>query len=288
MRKKLNNIHALETGAKRIMRFSPLNRALHIAMVISFLNLAITGMLLKFSYTPLARSLVTLYGGGETAGIIHRIAASLLILVFIIHVVDLVRKKNKKYGSFKNLVFGPESMMFNRKDLHDFIGSLKWFVGYGKRPEYGRWTYWEKFDYFAVFWGIFVIGFTGLTLWFPEFFTNVIPGSLLNIATIVHSDEALLAAGFIFTVHFFNTHFRPEKFPMDTVVFTGSYTLDEFKYDRPLEYKRLVETGDLDKLIVQPPSRAYEIFVKIFGWAALITGISIVIFIIYSMLFFYK
>ena len=87
----------------------------------------------------------------------------------------------------------------------------------------------EKFDYFAVFWGIFVIGSTGLMLWFPEFFTLIFPGWLINVATIIHSDEALLAAGFIFTVHFFNTHLRPEKFPMDIVIFTGRMTLEEFK-----------------------------------------------------------
>ena len=80
-------------------------------------------------------------------------------------------------------------------------------------PGYGRFTYWEKFDYFAVFWGMIIIGFTGLVLWFPEFFTRILPGWSINVATIIHSDEALLAVGFIFTIHFFNTHFRPDKFP---------------------------------------------------------------------------
>ena len=49
-----------------------------------------------------------------------------------------------------------------------------------------------------------------------------IPGWFLNVATIIHSDEALLADGFIFTVHFFNTHLRPEKFPMDIVDLHGA------------------------------------------------------------------
>ena len=125
------------------------------------------------------------------------------------------------------------------------MGTLKWFIGLGKRPAYGRWTYWEKFDYFAVFWGIAVIGSTGLTLWFPVFFTRFIPGSFLNVATIIHSDEALLATGFIFTVHFFNTHLRPEKFPMDITVFTGRMPLEELKRDKPREYEALVASGKL-------------------------------------------
>jgi cytochrome b subunit of formate dehydrogenase len=67
-------------------------------------------------------------------------------------------------------------MVFNGHDWREFVASLKWFFGKGPRPEYGRWTYWEKFDYFAVFWGVAVIGSTGLLLWFPEFFTHIIPG----------------------------------------------------------------------------------------------------------------
>src|SRR3989338_8297729 len=140
-------------------------------------------------------------------------------------------------------------------------------MGKGPRPQYGRWTYWEKFDYFAVFWGVTIIGTSGLMLWFPEFFTRFLPGWVINVASIVHSDEALLAAGFIFTVHFFNTHFRPDKFPMDTVIFTGRMTLDEFKEDRPREYEDLVRKGELEKYLVHPPSRALVRRMKIFGAA---------------------
>jgi cytochrome b subunit of formate dehydrogenase len=108
--------------------------------------------------------------------------------------------------AWKQFLFGKTSLMFNAQDLKDFQDTMKWFFGRGDRPSYGRWTYWEKFDYLAVFWGVPVIGLSGLMLWLPEFFTQFFPGWLINVATIVHSDEALLAAGFIFTIHFFNTH----------------------------------------------------------------------------------
>ena len=97
--------------------------------------------------------------------------------------------------------------MFNKHDFNDFFSTIKWFFGAGPRPEYGRWTYWEKFDYFAVFWGVAIIGLSGLIQWFPEYFTLVLPGWLINVAAIIHSDEALLAVGFIFTIHFFGTPF---------------------------------------------------------------------------------
>jgi hypothetical protein len=90
---------------------------------------------------------------------------------------------------------------------------MKWFLGRGPRPQYGRWTYWEKFDYFAVFWGVAVIGGTGMMLWFPSIFTRVLPGWMVNVATTIHSDEALLAVSFIFVVHFFQHPLPAGKVP---------------------------------------------------------------------------
>ena len=161
-------------------------------------------------------------------------------------------------------------------DLKEVVQSIKWFFGIGPQPHYGRYTYWEKFDYFAVFWGVMIIGSTGLVLWFPEFFTRILPGWSVNVATIIHSDEALLAVGFIFTIHFFNTHFRPDKFPMDPVIFTGRMTVDELKYDKPGEYERLKETGELEEHIVEPIPADLEKPVKIFGFIALIVGLTLI------------
>lgn len=271
-----------------IQRFSLLNRVLHVLMIISFITLALTGMSLKFSYTGWAVILSKFFGGFESAGFLHRFAAVIMIGVFFTHLFDVARIKRKEFGSWKKILTSDNSMLFNKKDLLDFIGSLKWFLGKGNRPEYGRWTYWEKFDYFAVFWGIFIIGSTGLTLWFPEFFTHFVPGWFVNVATIIHSDEALLATGFIFTVHFFNTHLRPEKFPMDIVIFSGSIPLEEFKLDRPDEYKKLIESGDLEKSLVEPYPPIIIRAMKIFGWTALTIGLSMVLWIIYAMIFVYR
>jgi len=165
---------------------------------------------------------------------------------------------------------------------------MKWFLGKGPRPQYGRWTYWEKFDYFAVFWGIFIIGSTGLTLWFPITFTRILPGWFINLATIIHSDEALLATGFIFTVHFFNTHLRPEKFPMDVVVFTGQMPLAELKRDKPMEYELLRSTGKLRERLAEPHPAVVVKMIRAFAWVALSLGFSIVIGIIYAMIFAYR
>ncbi len=105
---------------------------------------------------------------------------------------------------------------------------------------------------------------------------------------MIHSDEALLAVGFIFTVHFFNTHLRPEKFPMDMVIFTGRMPVEEFKEDKPAEYDALVKKGNLEAHLVEayPPIviRAF----RIFGWTALAVGFNIVLWILYAMIFAYR
>jgi cytochrome b subunit of formate dehydrogenase len=228
-------------------------------------------------------------GGYEVTGFVHRVAAFFTFLYLFAHIGFLSYNKKVKKRSLKYMLSGENSMVPSKRDAIELWQTLKWFFRVGPRPEYGRWTYWEKFDYFAVFWGVIIIGLSGLILWFPEFFTSLgIPGPVINIATIVHSDEALLATGFIFTIHFFNTHFRPDKFPMDMVIFTGCVPLEEFKLDRPRQYKYLVETGQLEKHLVGPPSPVLVKAAKIFGFAALTFGLFLVILIIYSMIFIYQ
>ncbi len=175
--------------------------------------------------------------------------------------------------------------MFNKQDIRDFIGTVKWFMGRGPRPLYGRWTYWEKFDYMAVFWGVAVIGLSGLILWFPEIFTSVLPGWMINVAQIIHSDEALLAVGFIFTIHFFNTHLRPESFPMDTVIFTGHVPLEEYKADRPREFAELEESGKLEDVRVTTEiTSSWLKIVKTAGFIFLSIGLILVLLILFSLI----
>ena len=275
-------------GGLEFVRFVPLERGLHATMVVSFITLALTGMTLKFSYTPWARVLSRVLGGFQTAGYIHRFAALVMFCIFVTHLVSLRNLKNRKYGSWSALILGPNSMVPGSKDGREFVETMKWFLGKGPRPHYGRWTYWEKFDYFAGFCGIFIIGSTGLCLWFPVLFTRVLPGWFINFATIIHSDEALLATGFIFTVHFFNTHLRPEKFPMDVVVFTGQMPLAELRRDKPMEYEELVRKGELKRHLAEPHPAIVVKLIRGFAWVALSIGFSLVIGIIYAMIFAYR
>ncbi|OGW82754.1 MAG: hypothetical protein A3C47_05160 [Omnitrophica bacterium RIFCSPHIGHO2_02_FULL_51_18] len=277
-----------DPSQKQYVRFTLLNRILHATMIVSFLTLATTGMTLKFSYTAWAIFVSRLLGGFEVSGFLHRSAAGVLVGLFLVHLWDLLRRKRLDFGSWKKMLLGPDTVLFTLKDVREFFATVRWYMGRGARPRYGRWTYWEKFDYFAVFWGIAIIGSSGLMLWFPEFFTHFLPGWMINVATIIHSDEALLAAGFIFTIHFFNTHFRPEKFPMDTVIFTGRMSVEELKRERPAEYEELVARNELEKHLADPLPPKVIRTIRIFAWIALLAGMSLVVGIIYAMLFAYK
>jgi cytochrome b subunit of formate dehydrogenase len=273
---------------KMYRRFTRYQRTMHIFMMISFFTLALTGMTLKFSYMGWAQAMSVVLGGFEGMGLLHRIAAIVLFGVVIAHFWDVLLYKREKSASWFKIITGPDSIIFNRRDITDAFQSIKWFFGMGPRPSYGRYTYWEKFDYFAVLWGVIIIGSTGLLLWFPELFTRVLPGWSVNVATIIHSDEALLAVGFIFTIHFFNTHFRPDKFPMDPVIFTGRMTIDELKYDKPDEYKAMIESGRLDEHMVPPFSKTIEKGLKAFGALMLSVGLILLVLIVYTMLFGYR
>lgn len=283
--KKIRQAHY---GQLQFQRFRPYQRRLHILVIVSFLGLALTGMTLKFSYLGWAQWISEVIGGFETAGYIHRICALITFFYFFTHLFYVIKEKLQQRKTWRQYLFDRESMLPNRHDIKEAWATLKWFIGMGQRPRYGRWTYWEKFDYFAVFWGVAVIGSTGLMLWFPELFTRFLPGWIINVATIVHSDEALLATAFIFTVHFFNTHFRPDKFPMDPVIFTGRVTVEEMRRDRPREYAALVRNKQLKRHLVSPLPAPIVNGLKTFGAIALLIGLSLILLIIYAEIFGYR
>jgi hypothetical protein len=88
----------------------------------------------------------------------------------------------------------------------------------------------------------------------------------------------------LFTVHFFNNHFRPDKFPLDTVMFTGAFTLEEFRHEHRVEYDRLVRTGELKKYLVDAPSRPMRIGSRILGFTLIAIGLSLLAMVVIGFL----
>lgn len=266
-----------------LRRFGVVERTTHALVMVSFFGLVITGVPLRFAYAPWAAPLMQLLGGPVAAAILHRVCAVITFGYFGLHLATVARNFVRTDDKL-SIFWGPRSMVPQPKDVRDVIGMFRWFLGRGPRPKFDRYSYMEKFDYLAVFWGVMIIGGSGLLLWFPTFFSRFLPGWSFNIATIVHGDEALLALGFIFTIHFFNVHLRPEKFPIDLVIFTGRARAEYFAEEHPLEYERESGAGRLAALQVEPPSRSAYLWSMWLGFASLSLGVLLVALVIYAVL----
>ncbi|MDH5721329.1 MAG: hypothetical protein OEZ13_12050 [Spirochaetia bacterium] len=276
------------------VRFKPIDRFIHALIIISFLALVLTGMPLKFYEAEWAKYLFAIMGGSESAGSIHRGAAIITIFYFILHVLTMIfrlfdglRKKNRHgksiFKAFTDIMFGPDSPIPHKRDIEDFVAHQKYFFGKGPRPQFDFWTYWEKFDYWAVFWGVFMIGVSGLVMWFPEYSSQYLPGWAINVALVIHSDEALLAAGFIFTFHFFNVHLRPEKFPIDSVIFSGRITKAELEHERGRYLKRMQDENRMEEIRHKDEWESWKKVVHPLGYMAFSIGILLVILIYWAM-----
>jgi hypothetical protein len=235
-----------------------------------------------FAETAWAKVVVSVFGSPKVAALAHRSAAAIMLGIFFVHLVYLLVRIGRHWRTFN--WFGPLSLVPNWQDLKDITAMFQWFLGRRPRPVFDRWTYWEKFDYWAVFWGMAIIGGSGMMLAFPGATASVLPGWMFNVATIVHGEEAVLAAVFLFTVHFFNNHFRPDKFPLDTVMFTGAVPLEEFRREHALEYQRLVASGELARHLVDAPSRAMTLGSKVLGFTLIAIGLVLLVLVLAGLM----
>jgi len=265
-------------GSKYYQRFPLIWRIAHLTFALTLMILTLTGMSVFYADTAWAPVVMNALGGPKAAALIHRISAVIFATVFVAQLAYFAIRIGKKWRTFD--WFGPDSLIPRLQDLWDILAMFKWFFALGPRPQFDRWTYWEKFDYWAPFWGVTIIGASGVMLWFPSTVASVLPGWVFNVATIFHGEEALLAALFLFTVHFFNNHFRPDKFPLDVVMFTGAVPLEEFRHEHRVEYDRLVKTGELSKYLVDAPSAPMTLGSKILGFTLIFFGLMLLAFVL--------
>jgi cytochrome b subunit of formate dehydrogenase len=229
-----------------VVRFDEHQRIQHVLMMSSFITLALTGLPQKFSDLNVSQWWVSLLGGLEMVRIIHRTAGIVMLTDCMYHLAYLVYRMG-----FQGRM-GPLRMLPTPKDGIDMAQTIFYFLGLQEqKPKFDRFNYIEKFDYWAVFWGIAMIGTSGLFLMFPVLVTQVLPGQVLPVAITIHSDEAILAVGWILIVHMFNVHLAPWVFPFSPAIFTGKMTAHQCAEDHPLEWQRIVaKSGD------QPVARA--------------------------------
>jgi predicted CXXCH cytochrome family protein len=259
---------------KYFQRFRPVWRLAHLVFALALMTLSLTGMAVFYAETAWAGAVMNFVGGPRAAAIIHRTAAVVILSIFLAQLLYFLVRLAPRWRTFN--WFGHTSLVPGPQDFRDMVAMFKWFFGKGPRPVFGRWTYWERFDYWAPFWGLFIVGGSGLMLWFKEATAAVWPGWMFNVAALAHGEEAFLAIVFLFTVHFFNNHFRPDKLPPpDIVMFTGAVTLEEFAREHTLEYEELVRTGQLEKHLVDAPSPEMTLGSKVLGIVLLAFGLTL-------------
>jgi cytochrome b subunit of formate dehydrogenase len=259
----------------RIKRFTAIQRLFHVFLMVAFLLQGATGLARLTVETPWGKWLTNLFGGYESARTIHVYIGIAMIVGFLLHVFYVLFNLNWK--NFPKSLFRPDSIVPRPADIKQFFQHAGWFFGLCKAPDFDRWGYWEKFDYWAVFWGMIILGGTGLMLAYPIGSSSFMPGWGLNLAFWIHRIEAILAMAHIFIIHFFIAHLRPHNFPMDRAMFEGSVELEAANLERPGWITRLEREGELKKTLVPGARKGGRIVFYIFGYTAVAIGIFLLI-----------
>ena len=259
----------------RIRRFTPLQRIFHVLLMLSFLTLGATGLSRMYIETGWGRTLSQVFGGYESALAVHRFVGIFMLCGFLIHALYLLFKID--WRNFPRSLVGPDSVMFRPQDLKDFFQHIGWFLGIKAPPQFDRWGYWEKFDYWAVFWGMMIMGGTGLLMAYPLVSSKMMPGWGLNVTFWIHRIEAMLAMAHVFTIHFFIAHLRRHNFPMDRTMFEGSADLEAVRHEKPAWIGRLEEKGELEGALVSEAAAGRQIVYYVFGYAAVASGLFLLI-----------
>lgn len=263
------------TPKMRVFRFTPIQRIFHGLLMVSFLIQGATGLARMYMETAWGRSLGAVFGGYEAARTVHINVGIFMVIGFVVHVLYLLARIDWK--RFPASLWGPDSLLPGPDDVKQFFQHIAWFVGIRRPPDFDRWGYWEKFDYWAVFWGMTVIGLTGLVLAYPLSATKIMPGWGLNVAFWIHRIEALLAMGHIFIIHFFIGHLRRHSFPMDRSMFEGSAALEALEEEKPGWVRRLKGNGLLDGALVAETGRGMRIAYYVVGYAAILFGVFLLV-----------
>ena len=220
-----------------LIRFSVLDRLLHLVLMFGFTGLAATGLSLGFSDSFPARAFMWLVGGSAHAAWLHRFCAVITYACVIAHGLWFL------YCRFVLGVrqTGPRSIAPSKQDFKNFKQNMAYFLGLQPSPpNFDKFTYMEKIDYWAIFIGMNTMGLTGLILWFPEWFTRFLPGYWVNIAQVLHFYEAILAVVVKFFIHIGMAHLRPAVYPADTSIFTGRISRKRMMEEHPGEWRSIM------------------------------------------------
>jgi cytochrome b subunit of formate dehydrogenase len=222
-----------QAGPRLYLRMSLGERIQHGLLLVSFSMLVLTGFALKFPdawWVEPIRSLSPVMF--ELRGILHRIAGVVMVVASLYHIWYIFAVPRGK-----QLL---RAMLPDRSDLTDVIGVLKYNTGLSSvKPKFGRFSYVEKAEYWALIWGTIVMAATGFILWFDNTFIGLLTKLGWDVARTIHYYEAWLATLAIIVWHFYFIIFNPDTYPLNLAFWKGTLTEEEMLEEHPLELEQL-------------------------------------------------
>jgi cytochrome b subunit of formate dehydrogenase len=223
-----------------IERFSPRQRLEHFVGMVLFTILAVTGLPQKYADAGWAGWLVSVLGGIETVRWFHRTAGVLFSIMTAIHVGSAIAAVLRGVTSL--------SIIPTRQDFADAITNLRYYLGLTEhQARFDRFDFRQKFEYWGLLMGAAVVISTGWVLLFPIETASLLPGELIPVAQVAHSNEGLLAFLVVVVWHIYNAHLNPDVFPFDTTIFTGKISVERMEHEHPLELERLRAAGKTEE-----------------------------------------
>jgi formate dehydrogenase gamma subunit len=225
-----------DLASGQVIRMSFLFRVQHLVLTVLLLVLALTGFSLMYHENAFAQAIIRLEGGVHNRGIIHRIAAVLLMANVVHHLFYMLLSREGK----RELT----DLTIHRRDIDEFLQSLRYNVGVATEyPRFGKYGYKEKFQYWGASIGTVLISVTGFMLWAEDFSMRFFPKFVLDLALVIHGYQGLLAFVILFFWHLYNVHLHPSVFPMNPSWITGKVSAEWLRQEHPLEYEKLKEEG---------------------------------------------
>ncbi len=265
----------MSASASLVRRFTGIQRLFHLGLILLFMLLSVTGLAWMFIEAPWGAWLAELFGGYANLLLVHRVAGLVMLAGFFLQIVYLLAVFDWRHPL--RALASHDALVMQWFDVVDFFRHLRWVLFGGALPRFERWGWWEKFDYWAVWWGLIIVGATGLLIYNPVLSADYVPGWFYNVALWIHRIEAVLAMGHIFTVHFFVEHFRPSTFPFSATMFDGGMPLEHARAEHPRWVERLEREGQLQARLMSRPVWAIRLLHITFGYVMIALGLFLVV-----------
>lgn len=211
-------------------RFSLPQRWEHMIILLCFIVLLLTGLPQRYRGAGWSQQILSTPERVETVQQIHHIAAVVMTIEIIYHLMNALIHLLKR-----NL---PGDMLPTWQDVRDAWQMILYLLFLRKeKPKFGKYNFEQKFTYWFLFWVFGVMVITGFIIWFPEFFTKFLPGGLVPASKVAHSTEAVIGGIFVVIWHFYHVHVER----LNLSIFTGWLNENDMRKYHQLEYQRLTE-----------------------------------------------